>query len=253
MNEPNEKITAMKLYNSKKENIFLIILKKIKMFFKKEKEFIGQENNIDMVIFDLDGTLWETSEITYQVTNEVIQKYDFLQEISRETIDKTMGCTFEETASLYMPYIEKEEREIILKEILDAVSERLSKTGGNVYSGLEQVLENLKNKYKLAIVSNCADGYIESFLNSSNFGKYFVDFAAAAKMKTTKANAIKTVIERNNVKKAIYVGDTIKDFEASKLAKMDFIQAKYGFGPDLKTEYSINEISQLPKMLNNLK
>lgn len=56
------------------------------------------------------------------------------------------------------------------------------------------------------------------------------------------------MIKDNKLSNAIYVGDTKKDFEASKEANVSFVQAKYGYGEDLKTEYSINEISELPNI-----
>lgn len=203
-----------------------------------------------MVIFDLDGTLWDTEDVFFEVTKEVVNKYDFLQEITKDAISETMGYSFAETAEVMMPYLNKEKREKILQEILDRLAERLTEAGGNVYEGLKEVLIELNKNYKLAIVSNCAAGYIESFLDSANLRSYFEDFAAAAKMKVTKAQAIKAVIKRNNIKKAVYIGDTIKDLEACQDAELQFIQAKYGFGEDLKTEYSLNKITELPHTLN---
>lgn len=235
------------------ENIFVRLINSIKALFFKAKEFDTIDNKIEMIMFDLDGTLWDTEEVSFEVMNEVIKRHDNLKEITKEQVARTMGCSFSETAEIYMPYIEKEEREKYLQEMLDEVANRLNSVGGNVYDGLEDVLIKLNKKYKLSIVSNCAAGYIESFFESSGLGKYFVDFAAAAKMKVTKAEAIKAVLERNNIKNAIYVGDTIKDFEASKIAELKFVQAKYGFGEDLKTDHSIENISELPKALKKIK
>ena len=234
-----------------KENLFIRFINKLKILFVKAKKIEDTENTIEMIMFDLDGTLWNTEDVSYEVVKEIVKKYDFLQEITKDTIAKTMGCTFAETAEMFMPYLEKEKREEILQEMLDMTAEKLTVVGGNLYEGLEEVLIELKRKYKLAIVSNCAAGYIESFLDSANLRKYFEDFAAAAKMKVTKAEAIKAVLERNNITKAIYVGDTVKDLEASKEADLEFIQAKYGFGQDLKTDYSINKITELPNILKD--
>ena len=136
--------------------------------------------------------------------------------------------------------------------MLDLNAQILSEFGGNVYKNLEETLEVLSQNYRLAIVSNCADGYIESFLNSSKLDKYFIDYMAAAKYKVTKSEAIRQVVERNDVDSAIYVGDTINDYKATLGADVDFIQAKYGFGEDLKTEYSIEDISELPELLENI-
>lgn len=206
----------------------------------------------DMIIFDLDGTLWETEKISYKTANAVLKKYESDKEITMDVIKSTMGCTYAETAEMYMPYYDVEKREKILGQMLDLNAKILSEFGGNVYKNLEETLEILSKDYKLAIVSNCADGYIESFLNSSKLDKYFVDYMAAAKYKVTKAEAIRQVVERNNIYSAIYVGDTINDYKATLGADVDFIQAKYGFGEDLRTEYSIDDISELPELLENI-
>lgn len=237
----------------RKENIFVRMINSIKALFFKIKTVENIDSKIEMIMFDLDGTLWDTEETFHAVINEVAAKHENLKEITKEQVAKTMGCTFAETAETFMPYLEKEERENYLQEMLDEVAVRLTEVGGNVYEGLEDVLAELSKQYKLAIVSNCAAGYIESFLESSGLGKYFVDFAAAAKMKVVKGEAIKAVLERNNIKNAIYVGDTVKDFEASQLAELQFVQAKYGFGDDLKTDHSIENISDLPEVLKTIK
>lgn len=208
--------------------------------------------NVEMIIFDLDGTLWETEKITYKTANAVAKKYNLGKEITLDTIRKTMGCTFTEAAYNYIPELEKEERERIFSEILSINCKILEEFGGNVYDRLEETLKTLKNEYKLAIVSNCGAGYIESFLNSSKLTNYFVDYMAAAKYKVSKADAIRKVMTRNAINDAIYVGDTIKDYEASKGANIEFVQAKYGFGDDLNTEYSIQDISELPDIIKNM-
>lgn len=208
--------------------------------------------NVEMIIFDLDGTLWETEKITYKTANAVAKKYNLGKEITLDTIRKTMGCTFTEAAYNYIPELEKEEREKIFSEILSINCKILEEFGGNVYDRLEETLKTLKNEYKLAIVSNCGAGYIESFLNSSKLTNYFVDYMAAAKYKVSKADAIRKVMTRNAINDAIYVGDTIKDYEASKGANIEFVQAKYGFGDDLNTEYSIQDISELPDIIKNM-
>ena len=206
----------------------------------------------EMIIFDLDGTLWETEKISYKTANAVLKKYEPNKEITMEVVKSTMGCTFAQTAEMYMPYYDVEKREKILGEMLDLNAIILSEFGGNVYKNLKETLDVLSQNYKLAIVSNCADGYIESFLHSSKLENYFIDYMAAAKYKVTKAVAIRQVIERNSINSAIYVGDTINDYKATIGAEVDFIQAKYGFGEDLCTEYSIEDISELPKLLDEI-
>ena len=57
---------------------------------------------------------------------------------------------------------------------------------------------------------------------------------------------------RNNIKKAIYVGDTVKDQEAANEAGIEFIYAKYGFGKNIHHKYSIEDIKYLPNFLKTI-
>ena len=56
---------------------------------------------------------------------------------------------------------------------------------------------------------------------------------------------------------AIYVGDTIKDYNAAENSNLSFIQCLYGFDKDLNCRYKINDISELDsaidKILKNIK
>ena len=83
----------------------------------------------------------------------------------------------------------------------------------NVYQNLENILIKLKEKYKLAIVSNCADGYIEAFLNSSGLAKYFDDYLPAGKYRLEKGEAIRhggTLITKEEID---FGDDTCIDLE----------------------------------------
>ena len=126
------------------------------------------KKELDMLIFDLDGTLWETTDTTYETIKEVVKEYNIPYEITRETVTKTMGCTYEQSAKNYFPDYEEEKRYKMFDIFLETNSKKLFDIGGNVYPNLENILIKLKEKYKLAIVSNCVDGYIEAFLNSSD-------------------------------------------------------------------------------------
>lgn len=204
------------------------------------------------VLFDLDGTLWEVTNRTFESINEVARKYK-LKEINKETVCRVFGLNRIESAQMYFPYLELNKALKITDEILILNIKNLKKYGGNIYPNLEDTLIKLKNNYELFIVSNTGQSeYIEAFLISSGLFKYFNSYIAASELNISKADAIKKVIKENELEKAVYIGDTKKDFEASKLANIPFIQAKYGFGDDLRTEYYINSIDELPNIIQIL-
>lgn len=114
----------------------------------------------------------------------------------------------------------------------------------------DEEIVRLSKKYKLFIVSNCIDGYIESFLETSKLSKYFLDYECNGRTKLSKGDNIKLIMKRNDIKKAIYVGDTVSDKEAAEYAKIPFVYASYGFGDVDSYDYKIEELDNLLTVLS---
>lgn len=204
------------------------------------------------IIFDLDGTLWEVTDRTYESVNKITKMHN-LKEVTYETICSVFGLNKEEAARLYFPYLNIEESIKLIDEIAVININNLKEYGGNVYKNLEDVLKTMKKDYELFIVSNTGHKeYIEAFLISSKLGKYFTDYVAASELNITKAEGIRKIIKEYELDKYVYVGDTKKDLESTIEAKVPFIQAKYGYGKDLKTEYAIEEIKELPEIVEEI-
>ena len=105
--------------------------------------------------------------------------------------------------------------------------------GSDVHCPPEKAKEiaELQKQYHLYIVSNCQDGYIQTFFHCNpQLEKYFVDFECPGRTCKGKGENIKLVVERNSLDKAVYVGDTQGDCDASDFAGVPFIHAAYGFG-----------------------
>ena len=157
-------------------------------------------------------------------------------------------------AKLYFPNVDPELRLKLIDEIAVLNINNLKQNGGNVYKNLKETLIKLKMSYEMYIVSNTAETeYIEAFLETSNLKKYFKDWIAASSLNISKGEAIIKVMRENNIKQAIYIGDTMKDLEAAKIADILFVQARYGFGEKLDTKYYINDISELPNVIKRIK
>lgn len=204
------------------------------------------------VIFDLDGTLWEVIESTYKSANIIANKYN-LKEISKDTICKVFGMSRESAARAYFPNMRLRESTKLIDEIAIINIENLKNNGGNVYPNVKDVLNKLVDKYDLYIVSNTAEvEYIRAFLNSADTKECFKNYIAASSLNISKADAIKKVIDDNKIEKAVYIGDTRIDLEAASANNIPFVQAKYGFGENLNTDYSINEIKELLVVLKKI-
>ena len=56
------------------------------------------------------------------------------------------------------------------------------------------------------------------------------------------------ILERNNIAKAVYIGDTIKDYESANKNGLPFIWAEYGFGECNVYHKKISDVSDLLKV-----
>ncbi|MBR4515541.1 MAG: AGE family epimerase/isomerase [Lachnospiraceae bacterium] len=207
------------------------------------------------IIFDLDGTLWDSSAAVSESWNEALKsigvdKYTM-------TVDKIrgyMGQTMEAIAYDFFSEETHEEAMRLLNICADHENDYILHHGGVLYEGLEETLAKLKEAgYFLSVVSNCQAGYIEAFIEYHQLAKYFDDTENYGKTGKEKADNIKLVVERNNLDKAYYVGDIMGDYNSTMEAGINFIHASYGFGTVPEGTPKIKAITELPEFMQTVK
>ena len=202
--------------------------------------------NIDSIIFDLDGTLWDSIEEISKTWSLVLSKYDYeRKEVTVEDLQICMGKQLDEIGEILLPKLSIELRRKIMHECCTLENEYLGNYGGKLYENVEETLKELSKKYKLFIVSNCQDGYIECFFKAHKLGKYFTDYECPGRTGLSKGENNKLIMERNNLKNPVYVGDTEGDAESAKVAGIPFVFANYGFGNVKEYQYEINKFEDL--------
>lgn len=204
----------------------------------------------DSIIFDLDGTLWDSTDVAALIWKEVAAEYDEVKdEITADRLKSLYGQPLEDIAVKLLPSIPEERAIEIMWESTKRQCPYLEKDGGILFPGLKAVLSCLKEKYKLFIVSNCEEGYIQCFLNAHKLHDYFTDFEYPGRSGVLKADNIRLVMERNHLKNPVYVGDTLGDAVASKEADVPFIYARYGFGEVKEYDACIDSLEELKELL----
>ncbi|BCJ95597.1 haloacid dehalogenase [Anaerocolumna cellulosilytica] len=204
----------------------------------------------DSIIFDLDGTLWDATDGAAVIWTEVASKYpQVTDKITADKLKSLYGLVLEEIAVKLLPSASRETALAIMRESVIRQCPYLEEKGGILFNGLVETLTDLKKKYKLYIVSNCEEGYIQCFLKAHKLGEFFEDFEYPGRTGRLKAENIRMVMERNSLKNPVYVGDTNGDATAAKKAGIPFIYARYGFGEVAEYERSIDSIKELPALL----
>ena len=207
------------------------------------------------IIFDMDGTLWDSADNVAISWNIAMEKFGYKREpINEADMQSVMGKTMDKIAEILFDKVEGEERKALLELACKEENDYLREHGGVLYPEIRSTMEMLKKDYRLFIVSNCQAGYIEAFLDYYQFHDLVEDIECYGNNDKPKAENIKLICERNHidVTDAVYVGDIQGDYDASMLAGVQFIHAAYGFGTIDAQVAKINQFSDLTEVIKTM-
>ena len=204
---------------------------------------------MDGIIFDVDGTLWDSTEMVAVAWNKVIKDEGIEhKELEEKDLKKEFGKPMEAIGESLFPEMPKDEMMKLMEKMLKYENGLVAAGPCVIFEGVQETIKKLSEKYPLYIVSNCQDGYIEAFLQYSKLGEYFKDFTCPAYTGRLKGENIRIIMERNGLSEAVYVGDTHGDANSCKEAEIPMIYAAYGFGKVEKADASIQSFDELLDM-----
>ncbi len=208
------------------------------------------KNKFDSIIFDLDGTLWDSTGNVAIAWQAAIEQVDYVDEVmTKEKVRSITGLAYNVIFDRMFPYLNTEKRNELMAICAKYELEMLHDKGGELYPSLDETLSYLAGKYKLFIVSNCQSGYIEVFLKISQMGNYFTGHQCYGTKGNPKAENIKDIVNDYHLAAPVYVGDTMGDYDSATKAGVPFIFANYGFGMvesgQVATISSFNELVTL--------
>ncbi len=206
---------------------------------------VNIKNNKHIYLFDLDGTLIDSSPEIIKTYNAVFLKHN-IEPIREVSID-LIGPPLKETMSMLVPLDHEHKLESLINDFIDLYDNKFCYES-LLYKGAYEMLNNLSKHKKLILITNKRLIPTEKILSSLGimhfFEKYF-SLDSNDQLLINKSLLIKDVLEKMKLdsSKCIYIGDTEGDFNASRDNNIDFIFAKYGYG-DSRIKF-LNEISDI--------
>lgn len=220
----------------------------------------------DTLIFDLDGTLFYTSEDIANSANITLDLFGF-DPLDQDRIISHVGGGIYNSISRIIgdaahanPHYEWEDGFVdqVVKKYRQIYSEHFLETT-RPYSGVEKTIENFYQKgYKMAVLSNKAVQYTRAIVEHFQMDTYFELILGGDSLDNKKPHpqSINFILDQYSSSQAstLMVGDTEKDIEAAQNAKVDSCGVSYGMRPAsevkaMDPDYFIDNFSELEEIL----
>ena len=126
------------------------------------------------IIFDVDGTLWDSTEMVAVAWNKVIKDEGIEhKELEEKDLKKEFGKPMEAIGESLFPEMPKDEMMKLMEKMLKYENGLVAAGPCVIFEGVQETIKKLSEKYPLYIVSNCQDGYIEAFIKAHKLEKVF--------------------------------------------------------------------------------
>ena len=201
----------------------------------------------ESLIFDIDGTLWDSRAIIAEGYNEVLTEAGYPELcVNAEDLKKLFGKTMSEIADILLAKVPVEQRYPLMERCIDVGDGKLLDDPCDIgYPGVVETLEELAKRYRLFIVSNSQAGYPQTTMEKLGISHLIEGHLCFGDTGTDKGTTIRILMERHGIQSAVYIGDTQGDYEASCNAGLPFVWVTYGFGVPEGYAYKADSFPEL--------
>ena len=206
---------------------------------------------LQSLIFDMDGTLFQTDKILELSLDDTFNRLRSLHKWDTVTpIDKyreIMGVPLPKVWEALLPNHSKEEREQTDAYFLERLVENIKSGKGALYPNVKEVFSYLKKKNcSIYIASNGLTEYLNAIVSFYNLDNWVTETFSIQQIETLdKADLVKTILKKYDIKKAVVVGDRLSDINAAKENGLISIGCNFDFAQE-------DELAQADLVIDDL-
>ncbi|MGM9549131.1 MAG: HAD family hydrolase [Faecousia sp.] len=203
--------------------------------------------NYESLIFDIDGTLWDSRALVAEGYNIQLEKEGLSHlRVTAEILKPLFGKVMTEIADVLFPSIPAQERCALMERCMATENRHLQENPCRIgYPGVAETMAELAKHHRLFIVSNSQQGYPELCISKLGLTPYITGHLCFGDTGSSKGKTIRTLMDKYRIESCAYVGDTQGDYEATVEAGIPFIWASYGFGTPERYALKIDAFTDL--------
>ena len=204
----------------------------------------------ESLIFDIDGTLWDSRALVAEGYNIQLEKEGLSHlAVNAELFRPLFGKVMTEIADTIFPSIPAPERYALMERCMDTENKYLQANPCRIgYPGVRETMEKMAKNHRLFIVSNSQKGYPELCIEKLGLAPFIQGHLCFGDTGTSKGKTIRALMEKYRITDCAYIGDTQGDYEATVEAGVPFIWAAYGFGTPDGYDHKIDSFADLPNL-----
>lgn len=185
-----------------------------------------EKTPISTIIFDFDGTIADTFSTLIDIVNRNPKKFG-INGIDQSEIPRLRGMSVKYLLEEFKIGIFR------LPSFVKYLQKEMGKSVGSLDAcpGMLELIKALHQKnIRLGILTSNSKSTVEKFLKQHNIDQYF-DFVYSEKQLFGKHKALASILKKHKLDRhsVIYVGDEVRDIEASQRVGIHVIAVDWGF------------------------
>ncbi|UFT99219.1 HAD hydrolase-like protein [Radiobacillus kanasensis] len=217
---------------------------------------------IQALIFDMDGTLFQTDKILELSLDDTFEHLRSLHQWDTvtpiDTYRKIMGVPLPQVWETLLPNHSNEVREQTNAYFLERLIGNIKSGKGALYPNVKEVLRHLKeNHCSIYIASNGLTEYLKAIVSYYNLDKWVTETFSIQQIESlNKSDLVKSIIKKYNITKAAVVGDRLSDIKAAKDNGFVSIGCNFDFAREdelAQADMVIDDLMELKEILPKLR
>jgi phosphoglycolate phosphatase-like HAD superfamily hydrolase/uridine kinase len=191
-------------------------------------------NDVNLIIFDMDGTILPSLPAVYESIKRAFTKLGWPVTFSSEEINQFFGVTTASTKGGLYEFITPPDSHLLIPEVREKVRIEYESTFRDIaqpYPGVKETLKTLRERgYKLAQYTNASTMYLNTVMSTLDIREYFDYIECIQDNNLTKPKLVQKIRGKFGGLTAAVVGDRIHDIEAARDTNSLSIGVLFGYG-----------------------